>query len=176
MKQDDGQTHEDGEPLYLPDSDSCYVCGRINPYGLQVRFNVDSGEVRTEFTADEHRCGFKGIVHGGVLSTLLDETMGWAPAYLKRRFCYAAELRIRFLRPAPAGEPLVITGRMKADRGRVWETEGEVRGVDGTLYARGWGKYMPMTQEQTREVIGYLHFDERTVPKSELLPPPDETE
>ncbi|MBW3621912.1 MAG: PaaI family thioesterase [Armatimonadetes bacterium] len=160
----------DEEKLYLPISDSCYVCGKINPFGLHVRFHLDSGEVRTEFIADEHRCGFQGIVHGGVLSTLLDETMGWAPAYQKRLFCYAAELRIRFLQPAPSGQPLRVSGRMTADRGRVWETEGEVRGADGSLYAKGWGKYMPMTPEQTVDVIGHLHFDEETIPRHELLP------
>ena len=155
---------------YLPDSDSCYVCGRANPFGLKIRFRIEEGEVRATFTADEHRCGFKGIVHGGVLSALLDETMGWAPAFHKRLFCYAAELRVRFLLPAPMGEPLTVRGRLTADRGRVWETEGDVAGADGTVYARGWGKYMPMTPEQTVEVIGYLHFDEETLPPSALLP------
>jgi hypothetical protein len=68
--------------------------------------------------------------------------------------------------------PLIVSGRISADRGRVWETEGEVRGENGTLYARGWGKYMPMTPEQTLDVIQHLHFDEDTVPVSSLSPFP----
>ena len=160
----------ESQPIYLPNSDTCYVCGRANPHGLHVRFRLSEDEVRADFVADEHRCGFQGIVHGGVLSSLLDETMGWAPAYRKRLFCYAAELRVRFVQPAPAGARLRVSGRMTADRVRVWETEGEIRGEDGTLYARGWGKYMPMTPEQTVEVIRHLHFDAETVPESDLLP------
>jgi uncharacterized protein (TIGR00369 family) len=155
---------------YLPNSDSCYLCGRTNPFGLQVRFRIEDDEVSTTFVADQYRCSYQGVVHGGVLSALLDETMGWAPAYQKRLFCYAAELRIRFLRPAPSGEPLTVAGRMTADRGRIWETEGEVRGADGTVYARGWGKYSPMTPEQTDDVVAMLHFDEDTVPRSQVEP------
>jgi uncharacterized protein (TIGR00369 family) len=158
------------DSLYLPNSDSCYVCGRTNPFGLRVRFFIRDGSVRARFIADEHRCGFRGVVHGGVLSALLDETMGWAPAYAKRLFCYAAELRIRFVRPAPVDTPLIVSGSVSADRGRVWETEGEVRGEDGTLYARGWGKYMPMTPEQTLNVLDYLHFESDTVAVEALTP------
>jgi acyl-coenzyme A thioesterase PaaI-like protein len=156
---------------YLPNSETCYVCGRSNPFGLRVRFRLVNDEVQTTFVADENRCSFRGVVHGGVLSSLLDETMGWAPAFHKKLFCYAAELRIRFLRPAPVMQRLTITGRMTEDRGRIWEAEGEVRGDDGTVYARGWGKYVPMTPEQTLEVIEYLNFDDETIPETDLLPP-----
>jgi uncharacterized protein (TIGR00369 family) len=155
---------------YLPNSETCYVCGCANPYGLKVRFRLVDGEVQTSFVADEHRCGFKGVVHGGVLSSLLDETMGWAPAFHKKLFCSTAELRIRFLRPAPVGQRLIVAGRMAEDRGRIWEAEGEVRGEDGTVYAKGWGKYIPMTPKQTVEVIEYLNFDEETITEAELLP------
>jgi uncharacterized protein (TIGR00369 family) len=155
---------------YLPNSETCYVCGRDNPFGLKVRFRWVNGEVQTTFIADEHRCSYKGVVHGGVLSSLLDETMGWAPAFHKKLFCSTAELKIRFLQPAPVERLLIVTGRMTEDRKRIWEAEGEVRGDDGTVYAKGWGKYVPMTPEQTLEVIEYLNFDEETVPATELLP------
>jgi uncharacterized protein (TIGR00369 family) len=138
--------------------------------GLQIRFRLEGEEVRAEFVADIFRCGYHGVVHGGVLSALLDETMGWAPAYQKRLFCYAAELRSRFLKPAPLGVKLTVCGRMTADRGRIWETEGEVRDDEGTVYARAWGKYVPMTPEQTLEVIDYLKFGEDTVSRSEISP------
>ena len=148
----------------------------MNAYGLRVRFRVEGGEVHTTFTAEPHHCGFKDVVHGGVLSALLDETMGWVPCYQKRRFAYAAELRVRFIRHAPPGVPLTVIGRLTADRGRIWETEGEITGPDGTLYARGWGKYMPMSSGDTEEVMQYLHFGQDTVPQSRLMPGGEEPE
>ena len=157
---------------YLPNSDTCYVCGRVNGSGLKVRFRVESGEVKTTFVAGPDHCGYRDMVHGGVLSALLDETMGWAPSYHKRLFCYAAELRVRFVKHAPRGVPLTVTGRMTADRGRIWEAEGEITGPDGVIYARGWGKYVPMSAEGTREVLDVLHFDSETVPYEELAPEP----
>ena len=153
---------------YLPNSDDCFACGRENPIGLKVRFRVESDQVVTTFTADEYRCSYHNVVHGGVLSALLDETMGWAPCYQKRLFCYAAELRVRFLSPTPCGIPLTVRGWITADRGKLWETEGSVSGPDGTVYARAWGKYMPMTADQTRSVMDYLHFDEETIPREQI--------
>lgn len=132
---------------------------------------MDQGEVRTIFTASAEQCSYHGVAHGGVLSALLDETMGWAAAFEKRIFCYAAELRVRFLQHAPPGKPLTVVGRMTTDRGRIWETEGEIRGEDGVIYARGWGKYIPMSEEQTLEVMKYLVFDDETVSREDLLPP-----
>jgi acyl-coenzyme A thioesterase PaaI-like protein len=154
---------------FLPNSDGCYVCGRINPVGLHVRFKVDAGSVSTTFTPTLQHCSYQNIVHGGVLSALLDETMGWAPSYSKRLFCYAAELRVRFLKNAPAETPLIVRGWVTEDRGRICETEGVVEGPDGTVYARAWGKYVPMSPRATLNVLDFLHFSDETIPREAML-------
>src|SRR3989442_145688 len=127
----------------LPNYCRCFVCGDENPRGLNVRFEVEAGVVRTRFVPEADHMGYHGRVHGGVLSALLDETMGWAPCVVKKRFCVAVELVIRFLKPAPIGRPLVVEGEMTADRGRLWEARGAIRDEAGQIYARGTGKYFP---------------------------------
>src|SRR5262245_43229971 len=104
----------------LPNSAGCYVCGSANPRGLGVRFDREGQAVTARFVPHQDHCGYKDRVHGGVMAALLDEVMGWAPSVLKRRFCVAAEIIIRYLKPLTIGKPVTIRGEMTADRGRVW--------------------------------------------------------
>jgi hypothetical protein len=74
----------------LPHTKSCFVCGEANPAGLRQRFETDGRVVRARFTPRPEHAGFTGVVHGGILATLLDEIMVWACAVGTRRFGFAA--------------------------------------------------------------------------------------
>lgn len=143
----------------LPNYAGCYVCGHENPRGLNIRFYMDGEAVTARLESDDSHAGYPGRVHGGVIAALLDETMGWAPAVKHGRFCVAVELNVRYLKPAPAGEPLLIRGEIvNADR-RIWETRGEVTSPGGTVYARATGRYFPLTHAETDEVMARLTVD-----------------
>jgi len=142
----------------LPNYAKCFICGPENPRGMNLRFVADEGMVRVTAYLDEGVMGFRGVVHGGIISALLDETMGWAATLVKHRFCLCADLSVRFMEPVPVGISVAVTGRLKRDRGRVWETEGELVDEQGTVYARARGKYMPMSAKASREVDEYLSY------------------
>ena len=144
----------------LPNSASCFVCGDRNPAGLHVRFLTDGERVRVSLVPREPHMGYRGIVHGGVLAALLDETMGWAPAVRTGRFCMAVELQIEYRRSVPIGAEITVTGWATDTSRRIWTAEGEIRGADGTLYVRGRGRFIPMPAESAREVADYLQYDE----------------
>jgi uncharacterized protein (TIGR00369 family) len=153
----------------LPNSAGCFVCGHANPRGLGVRFQVEGATVTAPFVPHQDHCGYNDRVHGGVMAALLDEVMGWAPSVIKRRFCVAAELIVRYLKPLPIGHKVTIRGEMTADRGRIWETRGEIVDEGGNVYARGTGKYRPLSEEQTQAVMDYLTVDGRSVTLDEAL-------
>lgn len=155
--------------LKLPKYGQCFVCGDENPAGLGVRFTWDGDRVRTEFAATEARAGYRGIVHGGVLTALVDETMGWAASVMKRRLCVAAELTVRFIKPALVGKRLFISGWLASDRGRLFEAEGEIRDEDGTLLATGKGKFIPFPADSSREIVAYLEEDTECWPVETLF-------
>jgi uncharacterized protein (TIGR00369 family) len=136
----------------LPHTHECFVCGESNSTGLKVRFSWQGDCAVTRVTLGNEWCGYRGIVHGGVLSALLDETMGWAPSYLKRRMAVTAEMTIRFVKPVPTGVPLVVTGRFTEDRRLYWKCMGDIRGEDGTLYVTGSAKFVPLTSEESERV------------------------
>ena len=60
---------------------TCFACGRDNPHGLQLEFRVDpDGVASASGVPDIKWEGLRGIVHGGIVTTLLDEAMAKAVA------------------------------------------------------------------------------------------------
>jgi len=140
--------------MELPHTPGCVVCGRANPRGLHLSLHVDpqTGVVRTVFTPSGEHIGFEGIVHGGVLATVVDEAMVWAATWEGRRFCVCGEMSIRFRAGARVGQQLEVTARVESSRKRVLEATCEIRAGD-VLVATASGKYVPVTAERNREVI-----------------------
>ena len=143
---------------FLPRSDDCFVCGIKNPHGLKLEFFAQENEVRAEFKSEPEKSGFKGIMHGGIITAILDEVMGWAPALAKKRMCMAAEITIRFVKPVPIGTELIAIGKFSQDRKRIWEAEGILTDKNQNIYSRASGKYIPLSDDETRKIDGYLLY------------------
>lgn len=158
-----------GQPANrLPRYPGCCMCGTGERSGTSVTFYVVGDTVRVDFTPTETHRGFPGIIHGGILSALLDETMGWAPTLKVGRFCVTGEMAIRFLRSVPIGQPVTVVAR--AGRlGRVCTASAEVIDSDGAVYARAEGKYVPLSIEGCREVARALVAGPGTIPLAEWL-------
>ena len=152
MKNDDRE--------YLPHSPGCLLCGDENPAGLRTRFFVVDKEVRAEVVIPKHMNGYKDVVHGGILAALLDETMGWAAVAfgLSRSMFVTAELNVRYLRPVPAEEEIIVRSRLVNDLGRLVYCEGELLHKD-TVCVRGKGTFSPLGRQSSAEVLSYLRFD-----------------
>jgi acyl-coenzyme A thioesterase PaaI-like protein len=112
----------------LQDNQRCYVCGKKNPAGLAVDFDIDreTRSISARFIpADTHQ-GYEGIVHGGILSALLDEAM------VKLAFslgipAVTAEMTVKFKAPASPGEELSISGRLKRETHGLIEAEAVIK-------------------------------------------------
>lgn len=150
-----GSGHE-----YLPHSAGCFLCGDENACGARTRFFVQDDTVRTRLTLPQHLNGYKNVAHGGVLSGLLDETMGWAATVFSQKhpFYVTGELTVKYLLPVPVEKKIEIVGRMIKDAGRIVYCQGELL-YDGKECLRAKGKFLPLSDEATAEVIPYLKFD-----------------
>jgi uncharacterized protein (TIGR00369 family) len=117
-------------------TDHCFVCGKNNPDGLQLDFSWDEAgrSIETSWTASPVYQGYDGILHGGILSTLLDEAVGKLSVLLGTP-AVTAEMTLRFVKPVPTGKVLHIRGRMVAERRRVLSAEAEALLDDGTVAA-----------------------------------------
>lgn len=122
-----------------PSSRHCFVCGVQNPHGLHLTF-VDDGAstVRAEFSVPEQFNGYPGIVHGGIVATILDETSGralLARGHELANLFVTLKMEIRYRRPTPTNTPLTAIGAIvKAGESRA-VVHGEIRLPDGTVTA-----------------------------------------
>jgi uncharacterized protein (TIGR00369 family) len=118
-----------------PNSDMCFVCGRKNPVGLYLHFyDNDEDEVLSEYTVPAHYQGYPGIVHGGVLASMLDEVVGRvAMIGDHHHFMMSVRLQVLYRHPVPVETPLKIAGRIVRLRGRLGKAQGEITLPDGTV-------------------------------------------
>lgn len=153
----------DPSPQNLPNSSWCFVCGEDNHAGLQTRFFVEGDAVKTVLTPQMYHCGYKNVVHGGVVAAVLDETMGWAAARAIGLMCYTGELTVRYIRHVPADRNSVVSAvAVKAGR-RMAVIQATLQGEDGEIYAHAEGKFLPMSAEETLVVDAMLLYNENDV-------------
>jgi len=144
----------------LPVTRGCFVCGINNPTGLQLTLLSDGRTVEVPVQFRSEHCGFTGVVHGGLLTTVLDEVMAWVIGVNTRSFAFAAELNVRFSRSVAPGVPMKFRAELTANRrGRMFLTRGEVLGPDGVLYAEATGKFLPIPEEQQRAMLADFAVD-----------------
>jgi len=138
----------------LPHTRSCFVCGEANPLGLKLRFETDGRIVQSRFLPHAEHVGFKGTVHGGILSTVLDEIMVWACAVQTRRFAFCGELNVRFLHPARPQEEILAVGELVTNKkNKLFEAKAELRQAGGTVVASATGKYLPIQRADVTEWV-----------------------
>jgi uncharacterized protein (TIGR00369 family) len=122
---------------------NCFVCGENNPDGLRLSFeiNKDKQTLKTTFIASPTFQGWDGIVHGGIISTLLDEAMAKLVYELGYQ-AVTASLEIKFKKPAPILEPLLVYGEIGEVSKRLIRAKARVAKEDGTILATGHSTFL----------------------------------
>lgn len=133
---------------------ACFGCGGRNPHGLALVFRVEGDEIVAEYTPDERFQGFPGVLHGGVLATMLDETLSRAAVYAGK-WMMTARLEIRYRRAAPIGQALRVSAQPTQVRSRMVSARGAVRLASDpqVVFAEAEGIFMPITAEYEREMV-----------------------
>ena len=120
---------------------NCFACGRDNAIGMRLKIELGEGVARTTWVGGHDYVGWSDKLHGGIIATLLDEVMAWAPSRYDS-WAVTAEMTVRYRSPALPGETLEATGRVVERRRRIYRVTGEVRGADGRVVAEGSGRYL----------------------------------
>lgn len=128
----------------------CAVCGIENPFGFETRYyETDTNEVIGIFKTKQMQQSFPGRVHGGVISAILDETIGRAIwLYEPEAWAVTVELTLRYKQPVPLNTTLKCIGRLTRNSRKIFEGTGEILLEDGTVAIEGYGKYWKMKAEQ----------------------------
>ena len=132
--------------MAIENNDNCFVCGMKNPFGFQVKPEIKNGGefVHIECTPGEHLQGWANILHGGILSTLLDEAITYVGISTFDQPAVTAQLEVRFRNPAPTCVKLYVCAERIKVSGRLVEAKAEVTLSAGSIIATGTGKVMPV--------------------------------
>ncbi len=129
----------------------CYGCGGRNPEGLHIEFEIEGQKVTGRFVPRHVHQGWPGLAHGGIAAAALDEAMGWA-MYAAGAWAMTARLEVKYRRPLPLEEELVITAQVTRDRGRRLEAEAQIRSASGELLCGATGLFLRLPEDRTREL------------------------
>lgn len=155
----------------------CFVCGVENPYGLASRFyETESGEVICRCIPCEQHQSYPGRLHGGVASSLLDETIGRAISvgHPDAIWGITLELSLKYRKPVPYGCPITVVGRVDQDLGRMFTGSGEIILPDGTIAITATGRYLKQPAgkitDPGMEETQLLYLTGEDIPDSIVLP------
>lgn len=123
----------------------CFACGQRNPFGLHLHYATDGKRILTTFTGEERHMGFPGVVHGGILATILDETMGRISVF-EERWVMTARLDLRYRAPAPIGMPLQSIAEVIETRSRMIKVKGWIASQEhpDLIFCEADGIFMPL--------------------------------
>jgi uncharacterized protein (TIGR00369 family) len=120
----------------------CFGCGPANPGGLHLEFLLaeDTSIVCLATVPDTFE-GPHGYLHGGIIATMLDETMSKS---LRARgyMAMTRQMEVEYLRPVPSGAPIRMEGRVVRSEGRKHWTESKILSAEGTVLAHGKGLFV----------------------------------
>ena len=129
----------------------CFGCSSENPRGLALVFRREGDSVEAETTLGETFAGYDGMVHGGIVTTLLDEAMGWAILELAGRFAVTRSLQVGFRRPAFVGKPLKVQAHLAGvEEDGALRVEASVRDSRDRVMASATGIWVLVRESRVR--------------------------
>lgn len=125
--------------LKLEDDSYCFVCGTHNSSGLKLSFNYSGQKAYAEFSVTKAHQGYKDIVHGGIIATIIDEALIKA-ALANGLNAMTAEVTVRFKNPLYINEPASIEAEITKHKDKLIEARAYITGPDSRKVAEGHGK------------------------------------
>ena len=128
--------------MILQDDHRCYGCGKDNPKGLKLQFKRDpNGHLLSETVFSKEHQGYKDIVHGGMIATVLDEVMGNL-TWLNGIACMTTQLTVRYKKAIRVGERVFLEGKIDSEEGRVIRASATAKNAQGETFSSASASYL----------------------------------
>jgi acyl-coenzyme A thioesterase PaaI-like protein len=118
----------------------CFVCSGLHPHGLGLDFQIQGTSVETAFSSGDQFQGYPGVLHGGIISSLIDGAMTNC-LFAQGKAAVTAELALQFKHPVAASRPLRVKAWITHDYCPLYVLDAELI-QDGKVMARATGKFM----------------------------------
>jgi acyl-coenzyme A thioesterase PaaI-like protein len=152
-----------------PNSKMCLVCGLKNGMGLKASFyELENNELMAVCKPLEEHQSYPARLHGGIVTALLDETIGRAilTKYDGDIWGVTLEFTTRYKKPIPLDAELRVIGRIVLERRRFFKGTGELLLPDGSIAAEGSGKYLKFPLEEIAD-FNFAEQEWKVVPAVE---------
>lgn len=132
---------------------TCFACGQSNHHGLKLIFYTDDKQVYTNFQVPVHLAGWSNLVHGGIITTVLDETIAWTGIFLLQKYMLTKNIHVEFLKPVRVGQELYSAGLIEEKKTeRDIKISSRIYDSEGTVLARGLGEIKVFSPEFFRKM------------------------
>ncbi|MFL5646334.1 MAG: PaaI family thioesterase [Chloroflexota bacterium] len=131
---------------------NCFACGTLNAGGLGLDLHVEPGRSWVDLSLESRFEGWEGVIHGGILCTILDEVMAWALVG-EDNWGVTARMAVDFRRPVTVGTPIHAEGWITRSRRRLADTAGQiVDATTGAQLATATGVYLAANDDRKRDL------------------------
>jgi uncharacterized protein (TIGR00369 family) len=131
---------------------NCFACGELNEIGLHLQLKFAPDSCWTELTLPDRYEGWEGVIHGGILCTILDEVMGWS-LLVRDTWGVTARFSIQFHKPVLVGRRLRAEARVTEARRRIQIVAGRIVDAEtGEALATAEATYVAASEERKREL------------------------
>jgi len=96
-----------GEEYY-----NSFACAPYNPFGLKLQFYQDGDEIVGYWDATRNYQSWRGIIHGGIQSTLLDEIAGWVVSDKLNTCGMTTRMNLKYRHSIHVGDHVEIRARL----------------------------------------------------------------
>ncbi len=123
-----------------PEYNNCFMCGKDNPFGLQLKFSYSEEETWADWVPERKYEGYDEVLHGGIIAALLDEVMA-KDILIRGITAVTTDLNVKYRKAIKIGESIRIKGRITQDKGRVVLCTAEIVSSEGVLKVTGTATY-----------------------------------
>lgn len=128
----------------------CFACGQQNPFGLHLIFRQEGDSVVSDFMPSPEHQGFPGVIHGGIVATVMDEALN-RTAMLSRHPAWSmtGRLEIRYRQYVPYGQLLRVRASLTMERGRMLQADGTLTlaADESVVLTEAHATFMALTPE-----------------------------
>ncbi len=118
-------------PWSVLDDYRCFGCSPHNPHGIALAFDAHPEGLATTFRLGRSYESYPGVVHGGLLGVVADETMGNLIVVRTGLVAFTVSMRLRYVMPVSVGAEYTCVARLAAAGGPLTSATAEILDAEG---------------------------------------------
>jgi len=131
----------------------CFGCCPENPIGLHMEFYEDGDDIISFWNPQEHYQGWIGTMHGGILSTIIDEIAGWVVFRKLQTSGMTTRLDVKYKHPVLTSEnQLTVVAHIREQHRQMVFIDAKIMNSQGEVCVEGSAIYFAFAQDKAKEM------------------------